>query len=118
MRHWRSAPELEVGIRLFRAGGTRAAHEEWEQVWRSSAGAPIGEVARALAQWAAACVHREAGQETGFRSLATKAAARLAAADVDAEHGTRALSERIAAAGAGAVDAHAVFDDDDAGAHG
>lgn len=123
MKPWRSAPELGAGLRLFRAGETRAAHESWEEAWRAHAGTTLGEVARALSQWAAACVHREGGREPGFRSLAAKAAARLAAADVDAEHGTRALSERIAraAAGAGEADARAALDDgtpDEPGARG
>jgi predicted metal-dependent hydrolase len=120
VKPWRSAPELDAGIRSFRAGETRAAHESFEEVWRAHSGTTLGEVARALSQWAAACVHREAGRDAGFRSLAAKAAARLAAGEVDAEHGTRALSERIArfAAGDGAADVRSVLDDGAPDEHG
>ncbi len=96
MSRWREAPELAPGIRLFESGATRAAHEAWEEVWRAQSGTPLGEVARALSQWAAACVHLENGRISGFQSLAAKSAQRLATAGIEAEFGTQALASRIA----------------------
>jgi len=101
---WRTAPEFAEGIRLFDAGATRAAHESFEEAWRAQRGTALGEVARALAQWAAACVHLEEGRAHGFQSLAAKCADRLAQPEIDAEFGTRPLSAwmaRAAAASAG-----------------
>lgn len=100
MSRWRAAPELAAGLRLLESGATRAAHEAWESAWRAHAGTPLGEVARALSQWAAACVHLENGREPGFRSLAAKSAARLALPGVVAQFDTGALSVRFARAAA------------------
>lgn len=95
MTRWRAAPELARGLRLFDAGETRAAHEAWEAAWRAHAGSALGDVARALSQWAAACVHLEAGREAGFRSLAAKSAAALASESLDARFDTRPLAAWI-----------------------
>lgn len=94
MSRWRSAPELAEAVRLHERGETRAAHEAFEDAWRARVGTPLGEVARALAQWSAACVHLEHGRAAGFRSVGAKSVARLAAHDADFD--TRALSARIA----------------------
>lgn len=90
------APELAEGIRRFESGATRPAHEEWEDVWRTHRGSPLGEVARALSQWAAACIHLEEGRIAGFRSLAAKCASRFAGPAIAEEFETRPLADRIA----------------------
>ena len=102
MSRWRTAPELAEGIRLYDAGATRAAHESFEEAWRARRGTALGEVARALAQWAAACVHLEEGRARGFQRLAAKCVERLARPEIDAEYGTRPLSGWIARAAAAA----------------
>jgi len=96
VNRWRSAPALMAGIRSFECGATRSAHEEWEDAWRAHGGTPLGELARALSQWAAACVHLESGRESGFRSLAAKSARRLALAEIDEQFDTDALATWIA----------------------
>lgn len=100
MNRWRTAPELAEGVRLFDDGATRAAHEAFEEVWRARRGTALGELARALAQWTAACVHLEEGRAHGFRSLAAKCSERLARPDLDALFGTRPLAAWIARAAA------------------
>lgn len=104
MRRWRGAPELADGVRLYESGATRAAHEAWESVWRAHRGEALGRVARALSQWAAACLHLEGGREPGFRSLAARCAAALDDADLDARFDTRPLAAWIARAAAGPAD--------------
>lgn len=96
MKSWRAAPELADALAQLDAGETRAAHEAFEDVWRAHRASSLGEVARALSQWAAACIHLESGRETGFRSLAVKCAERLSAAQVVAEFGTEPLATWIA----------------------
>ncbi|MBL8862551.1 MAG: DUF309 domain-containing protein [Planctomycetes bacterium] len=95
MSRWRRAPELADGLRLLEDGQSRQAHEAFEEAWRAHRGRPVGEAARALAQWAAACLHRAAGRESGYRGLATKCARTLATASLDAELDTRALAAWI-----------------------
>jgi len=89
---WRAAPELAAALAQLDSGETRAAHDAFEDVWRAHRGSALGEVARALSQWSAACVHHEFGRETGFRSLAAKCADRLSAVEVTAEFDTTELA--------------------------
>lgn len=93
MNRWRARPELAEGLRLLALKSTLESHESFEDSWRAHRQSAIGDVARAFAQWTAACVHWENGRESGFRSLATKCAARLADEALDREFDTRALSE-------------------------
>jgi predicted metal-dependent hydrolase len=89
---WRARPELAEGLRLLATGASRAAHEVFEDAWRAHRPAPIGDLSRALSQWAAACVHWESRRESGFRSLAGKCAATVSRADVEREFGTSDLA--------------------------
>ncbi len=97
MSSWRDETELVHAIELLDAGETRAAHEAFEDVWRANRDSVLGEVARALSQWAAACIHLEAGRDIGFQSLAAKCAERLSADPVAAALGTQALASWISA---------------------
>ncbi len=96
----RERAELAEGLRLLAEHEARAAHESFEDVWRAHTGTQLGEVARALSQWAAACVHRENGRDAGFQSLAQKCARRLAEAEVASEFQTAALAAWMARAAA------------------
>lgn len=96
MNRWRARPELAEGLRLLAAGCTRESHEAFEDVWRAHPGSALGEVARAFAQWTAACVHWENGRESGYRSLAEKCSRRLAEAAIEHDFDTRALSDWMA----------------------
>jgi predicted metal-dependent hydrolase len=89
---WRARPELAEGLRLLATGDSRAAHEAFEDAWRAHRSAPIGDLARALSQWAAACVHWESQRESGFRSLAAKCAAAVSHADIVRQFGTSELA--------------------------
>lgn len=74
---------------LFARGEFRAAHELWEDEWRACTDGPEREQLRALAQAAAACLHEQAGNARGARSLAARALqalARAPAAGRDAQH--------------------------------
>lgn len=68
---------LRAGTDLYARGEMHAAHEAWEAAWRARHESFEGQVARALAQLAAAGVHLEAGRSAGFRSLGTKSGKRL-----------------------------------------
>lgn len=70
---------LRSGTELYARGEMHAAHEAWEAAWRARHESFEGQVARALAQLAAAGVHLEAGRDAGFRSLGAKSALRLRA---------------------------------------
>lgn len=95
MSSWRDVPEIVTALTILDSGATRAAHEAFEDIWRANRESCVGEVARALSQWAAACIHLEQDREAGFRSLAAKSAERLSAAPVAAELGTTALATWI-----------------------
>lgn|GEM_PF-2557262 len=95
MSSWRAAPELAAALEQLDSGATRAAHEAFEDVWRANRATALGEVARALSQWAAACIHLDAGRETGFQSIAAKCAERLSAERVADELDTMALANWI-----------------------
>jgi predicted metal-dependent hydrolase len=72
-----AAQPWRAGARELAAGRARAAHDAWEEEWRARRGSDEGEVLRALAQYAAALVHRAEDRERGCRSLCAAAAARL-----------------------------------------
>ncbi len=96
MNRWRARPELAEGLRLLASGSARESHEAFEDVWRAHRDSSVGELARAFAQWTAACVHWQNGRAPGYRSLAAKCAERLAEETLDREFDTRALSEWMA----------------------
>jgi predicted metal-dependent hydrolase len=92
---WRDLPSLSAGIALLDAGEAHAAHDAFEAAWHARGDDPEGQVARALAQWSAACVHATRGRSAGFASLALKCARALAAEPVAEALGTRGLAAWI-----------------------
>jgi len=87
---------LRAGTELYARSEMHAAHEAWEAAWRARHESFEGQVARALAQLAAAGVHLESGRPAGFRSLGVKSGKRLQALAMQAEPVVGAMLKELA----------------------
>lgn len=95
-----AAEVLQAAQHLLEAGQPFAAHEVFEDAWRSSRTGTEHDFWRGLAQLAVALTHRQRGNERGTQTLLDRASITLAeAGDHFGVHG----SEAVAAARRGAV---------------